>query len=1121
MRLSALLLAAVAAVVPGVAGAQPAPQVVPIAPTRPAEPEPQTPALAPPPDLTGLAGKPVTRVTVELDGNVWDDVRAPLIDTLKVGDTLTPTGARRALDELLRTGRFARGQVSVQREGVGVAVVLRVAPRKLVERLDVDLHQTRLDREELLRDASLSEGGEIIGADLAETRRRIERYFALHGYPAAAAGLRMSDTDDPLRTVVAVDVAPGAPRRVDQVSFYVSGAPSEQVLPTTKTYPVAGGDRADEPSLDKADGQLAELLRGKGWFRAEVSHDLAWVGQPGHGGRIVLRVRVDTGPLFVPRFEGNAHYDRDVLVTALGLDTETDRSASHLAEKIHSFYEKRGFYDAEVRAETRGAEGGPLQVLMFHVDERSRVRVAARYYPCLKVDAIKHLSAGGPRSPGQIGTEIDSYLEEDLPGADLLVNPDPQGLSSTIGAGAGQVATGARPAPIDLSPDDTYAAGTYERAVEHVRSLYRSEGFLHAEVGPAQVVRARCDPRSPAGKCAPLPLPATSVEVCTYDPSGLPLPVQALDPAFTCRPDPGSGVECAPTMELVIPVKLGPRTRLWDVAFTGVRSVAEKDVGDAAQLPLGEAASETKIDDARRRIADWYKEKGYYYVDVKYELEPSADNTRALVRFDVTEGEQVFVKAIRVRGLEKTRESVVRRRIALVVGEPYRASDVRKTQERVATLGLFSSIQVSLSDPYVQQASKTVVVEVVEQTPQYIEIRPGFSTGEGVRGAIEYGHRNLLGYAWGLTVRLQASYLPDFLILDPGVAQNYGSLQGLDRVATRDTVTMSWPEMGLGPSVRSQVDGVYVRDLERDFTLFKASALGTLTWRPIREVQLSGGPDYEHNDVHLFQYNSIGDLLDANLGKSDLQRLLRVPDGDSNVAAARIVLTWDRRDSAFNAHSGTYFVAGLEDVNSYPVQGTTKLTQNQFQGHFFRLTQTIAGYIPIVGRLSFAAELRLGEIVNVSPCTAPFDTSGATVPKYCTYPDRLFFMGGFDSMRGWLQDTFIPQEYADQIASGAITCTDQSNCKVPLRGGNLMINPRFELRFPIHAPFDAAIFSDFGNLWNEPSYIVDHRLTIRADVGAGVRVDTPVGPLVFDYGVNVTRRYYEDFGAFHFAIGLF
>jgi outer membrane translocation and assembly module TamA len=84
-----------------------------------------------------------------------------------------------------------------------------------------------------------------------------------------------------------------------------------------------------------------------------------------------------------------------------------------------------------------------------------------------------------------------------------------------------------------------------------------------------------------------------------------------------------------------------------------------------------------------------------------------------------------------------------------------------------------------------------------------------------------------------------------------------------------------------------------------------------------------------------------------------------------------------------------------------------------------------------------------------------------------------------------------------------------------------MVNPRFELRFPVRPPFDGAVFADVGNLWTDPSYLWNHSISLRADVGAGVRVETFLGPLVFDYGVNVTRRYYEDFGAFHFAIGLF
>jgi outer membrane protein assembly factor BamA len=1068
-------------------------------------------------------------VEVAFEGNIWDDVEIPPIGTLRPGDPLTPTAARGVLEELLRSGRFARGGVSVQADGGGVLVLARVVPRKVVGRLDVDLHEARLERDELLRVADLADGGDIVGADIPAIVARIERYFALHGYPAAKAAIQTRDTNDPMRTLVLVDVTPGAPRLVRERHFYVFDANPEQVLPIARSYAVEAGARADEPALDQADVALEQVLRANGWHHASVSHDLVWVGQPSSGGgRVVLRVRIDAGALFLPRFEGNEHYDGDVLTSALALDTETDRSASHLADKVRAFYEKRGFLDAEVRVEARGGNKSAVQLLVFHIEEHRRVRVVGRSYPCLRLDAVKHLEAGGPRSPEGIGTEIDSYLEDELPGADLLVDPDPRMVSALVGNGTGEVPTGTRPTPIDLHPNATYAPDTYERAIEHVRELYRNEGFLHAQVGPVQVIRARCSPRSPAQRCIPVPMPPLPQDICPYDASGLPAGAQPFDPSFTCRPDPAHSVECAPTVQLVIPVMLGPRTTLWDLAFTGVKQVSERDVADAADVPLGEPANTTKLEDARRRIVDWYKERGYYYIDVKYALEPSADNTRARVRFDVIEGEQVIVRAVTIHGLERTSEGVVRRRIALSVGQPYRASDVRKTQERIATLGVFSSVTVGLSEPYVPQSNKEVIIEVVERPPQYIDWGLGFSTGEGFRGRIEYGDRNLLGYAWGVTVHLQASYLPDLFILDPAVAQHYRSLSTSERIATRDTVTLSWPEMGLGPTIRSQLDGIYVRDLERDFTLLKSAVVGTIIWRPVREFQLTGGPDYEHNDVHLFQVSqentTIATYLASQSSNPDLARLLRVPDGDSNVVAGRVVLTWDRRDSPFNAHRGTYAALGVEQVNSFPVAGTAD-SRFQFESHFLRLSQTVAGYVPLSRDVAFAAELRLGEIVNVSPCVAPFDVTGTAPPAYCTYPDRQFYMGGFDSMRGWLQDTFIPQEFADQIAAGKITCTDQSNCNVPLRGGNLMINPRFELRFPVHAPVEGALFSDFGNLWNDPSYLFNRQLTLQADVGAGVRVDTPVGPLVFDYGINLSRywthRSYEDFGAFHFAIGLF
>ena len=76
-----------------------------------------------------------------------------------------------------------------------------------------------------------------------------------------------------------------------------------------------------------------------------------------------------------------------------------------------------------------------------------------------------------------------------------------------------------------------------------------------------------------------------------------------------------------------------------------------------------------------------------------------------------------------------------------------------------------------------------------------------------------------------------------------------------------------------------------------------------------------------------------------------------------------------------------------------------------------------------------------------------------------------------------------------------------------------------------------ALFVDAGNLWTDPKRV--NVLELRYAVGTGLRIATPIGPLVFDYGFNVDRvlddlfpnrdnkRYWEDIGAFHFSIGLY
>jgi outer membrane protein insertion porin family len=661
-------------------------------------------------------------------------------------------------------------------------------------------------------------------------------------------------------------------------------------------------------------------------------------------------------------------------------------------------------------------------------------------------------------------------------------------------------------------------------------------------VGPVEVIRRRCDPRSPPGECRPLPLPHAPSLTCGYDATNLPLPEARQDPRLTCVPDRAHGVTCESRLWLRIPIKLGPHTTLYDMGFRGVRSIVEKKLGEAAKLSLGTEVSSQALEEARRRVLDTYREEGFAYADVKVSLDESLDHTRGRATFEVVEGDRVIVDKIIIRGNDLTSDGVIRRRVALAVGQPYRTSLARRTQQQISTLNVFATVNVSLENAYLPMPRKTVVITVVEQKSQYVDTTGGLSSGEGIRINLEYGNRNILGNAIGFALHARLSYLPDFLILDPQVKANFDTLGNPGfgaRLAGRLTGTFTFPDIGLGPLIRASVDAIGVRDLERDFYLTKAAMVLNGYYRPFRQLQFTLSPDVEFNDVGLFQGGTLAAYIASQGGGTELSTLLREPQGTSYAIAQRFIVTWDRRDAAFNAHRGTLLTSGVEHIDW---NALSVCTNGACDGHSFRFTETFAGYIPITKTIRLAAEIRLG--LNVQT------TGGST-----TYPDRLFFLGGEDSIRGWLQDTFVPQDYVDRIAQSAnpiqLTGKRVGARAVPwgtlpnagvnpvftindvaLRGGNLMVNPRLELRIPIKAPLETVLFGDAANLWSDPLYPFQHldSFSLRYSAGTGIRLQTPIGPIAVDYGLNLSRlfssasnieRTYEDPWEFHFAIGLF
>ncbi len=630
-------------------------------------------------------------------------------------------------------------------------------------------------------------------------------------------------------------------------------------------------------------------------------------------------------------------------------------------------------------------------------------------------------------------------------------------------------------------------------------------------------------------RCVPLPFAAELPNACLYDKEGLPADLPPISEDFTCKPSKTK--RCEGQVSLRISVRTGPRTTLYDMAFAGGKLYDDAALVKFAALPTGKPATMLSLEEARRRVLDAYKEQGYAYADVKVSLDESLDHTRARARFEIVEGEQVIVDRIVIKGCVLSSPTLVRKRLALQLGKPYRLSEVRLTQEFLGSLGIFGSIDVSLADPAIPQKYKTVYVQVTEsQTARWGTIEPqiGVRTGEGFRAAASYQNRMLIGGYLGISLRAQASYLPDFFIFDPQVKKNFATLRAekgdLAQLVWRLTSRLDVPDVKLGPRVSFGADIAGLRTLQRDFTLTKFAGTPTMTFRIAKPLLLNISQTAEYNQAFVFEQKSLEEYFATSQANLDTQRLLRVPDGDSWAFAQRASLAWDRRDSPFNPHAGTYVSSGVEHVDWFKVGSAT--SEDALRGHFLRLTETISAYLPLSKRITFAATFRMGLNVQLT---------GTSV----TYTDRLFFLGGYESMRGWNQDEFVPQDVLDRIE-----CTKNfavSDClhgqqAIGIRGGDFLMNPKLELRLPLSGPIETVLFVDVGNLWKDPAYPFKHGLSVRSAVGTGIRLQTPVGPLVLDVGMKMNEalerfrygqkgrrsKYVEqDLFAVSFSVGLF
>jgi len=204
-------------------------------------------------------------------------------------------------------------------------------------------------------------------------------------------------------------------------------------------------------------------------------------------------------------------------------------------------------------------------------------------------------------------------------------------------------------------------------------------------------------------------------------------------------------------------------------------------------------------------------------------------------------------------------------------------------------------------------------------------------------------------------------------------------------------------------------------------------------------------------------------LENTNLSRVDLQT--PVEEMDPRIRSLTLSLNHDTRDNLFDPVRGLYVNWANEIAGSF-LQGSNT---------FARSVLTLKSFSPLGRNGVLGSSLELGWMDSFG--------DDEDIPL-----SERFYAGGPTSLRGFGYQMAGPMDINDE----------------PIGGQVKLVWNAIELRHSIYRMFGAALFIDVGNVWLRPNRM---KLSdLRVDSGAGLRVNSPIGILRLDYGVNLDRR---------------
>ncbi|KAF3885578.1 MULTISPECIES: BamA/TamA family outer membrane protein [Nostocales] len=502
---------------------------------------------------------------------------------------------------------------------------------------------------------------------------------------------------------------------------------------------------------------------------------------------------------------------------------------------------------------------------------------------------------------------------------------------------------------------------------------------------------------------------------------------------------------------------------------TNVASVLPADTADTIfKEQYGKILNLRDLQEGIKQLTKRYQDKGYALANVIGAPQVSENGVVTLqvaegvvedirVQFRNKEGQTTNDKGQPIRG--RTQPYIVTRELQLKPGNVFNRNTVQRDLQRVFGLGLFEDVNVSL-DPGSDPSKVDVVVNVVERNSGSIAAGAGISSASGLFGTVSYQQQNLNGRNQKLGAEVQVGQrelLFDLRFTDPWIAGDPYRTSYTANIFRRRSISLIFE--GDDRDIETVQN---VNDPNEDGDTPRVVRLGggvnftrPLSRNPYERAEWTASAGLQYQRVTIR-----GDGETARLGRlegtNEFVELSESGKGKDDLLLLQLGLARDLRNNPLQPTSGSFLRFGVDQ--SVPIGlGNIFLT---------RLRGSYSTYLPI-------------DFTNFTkgPETLAFNVQAGTIlgdlPPY-----EAFSLGGSNSVRGYEEGG--------------------------LGSGRSFVQASVEYRFPVFSVVSGALFFDVGSDLGTSTRAAEllNKDGTGYGFGIGVRVQSPLGPIRIDYGVN-------------------